>query len=328
MRPWLAFLFDTSLFTRPVECKRQRPNVYDHACGRLSATQQRSIGLASLRNVRARVAVCLSVFGLLFTGCAYAAPPTPTDEAPPAEATPVFSIEDVDFTTLEWSLSHHGQMIPTDGLSFADGPAIIETVEYTIETDGTVYSDADGDGDVDAIVPVSAVDVVGGGMDLGTAWYLWADEDGTAVQAPVPAALDHCDIVVDSVVAVDGGFEVHEFHLRSGEETYTECGEPGSDERTRTVTISADGPDGKLWPTQTAPFASFGGVCPISVASHGDPATDDYFPEPNAETTPLAGNTINTWPVEEWQIFRDGYSGWELVGVNVDGNSGCAWTQL
>ncbi len=239
-----------------------------------------------------------------------------------------FSIEDVDFATLEWSLSHHGQMIPTDGMTFDDGVAIIETVEYTIGADEIVYGDADGDGDLDAIVPVSAVDVVGGGVDLGTAWYLWADEDGAAVQARVPAALSHCDIVVESVTAVDGGFEIHEFHLRSGEETYTDCGEPGSDERTRTVTISADGPDGELWPVQTAPFASFGGACPISIAFHGDPATADHFPAPNAAAPPLAGDQINTWPVEEWQIFRDGYPGWKVVGVNVDGNSGCAWTEL
>lgn len=284
--------------------------------------------MASSRNVQVKVAVSASVLGLFLAGCTSAPDASQADEAPLVQEAPDFSIEDVDFTTLEWSLSHHGQMIPTDGLSFADGPAIIETVEYTIGQDEIVYSDADGDGDLDAIVPVSALDVVGGEVDLGTAWYLWADEGGTAVQVGVPAALSHCDIVVDGVTAVDGGFEIHEFHLRSGEETYTECGEPGSDERTRTVTISADGPDGELWPVQVAPFASFGGACPISTAFHGNPATADHFSVPNAESTPLVGSSINTWPVEEWQIFRDGYSGWKLVGVNVDGNSGCAWTQL
>lgn len=237
-------------------------------------------------------------------------------------------MEDLDFTSLEWSVSHHGRMIPTDGLSFADGPAILETVEYTIGVDDIVFGDADGDGDTDAIVPVSALDVMGGGVDLGTAWYLWADEGGAAVQARVPAAVSNCDIVVESVTAVEGGIEIHEFHLRSGEETYTACGEPGSDERTRTVTIGGDGPDGELWPVQTAPFPSFGGACPISVAFHADPATTDHYPAPNAASAPLTGGQINTWPVEEWQIFRDGYPGWKLVGVNVDGNSGCAWTQL
>lgn len=286
------------------------------------------MGLASSRKARVGITVFVSTFGLLLSGCTSAPQPAPAEQAQPVEETPEFSIEDLDFTTVEWSLSHHGQMIPTDGLSFANGPAIIETVEYTIGHDEIVYGDADGDGDLDAIVPVSAVDVVGGGVDLGTAWYLWADDEGTAVQARVPAALSHCDIVVDGVTAVQGGFEINESHLRSGEETYTECGEPGSDQRTRTVAIGADGPGGELWPVQTAPFASFGGACPISTALHGDPATVDHFSVPNAETTPLAGSTINTWPVEEWQIFRDGYPGWKLVGVNVDGNSGCAWTQL
>lgn len=284
--------------------------------------------MASSRKTLAGIAIVVTTSGLLLAGCTGAPEPAPAEEVQPVEETPEFSIEEVDFTTVEWSLSHHGRMISTDGLSFADGPAIIETVEYTIGKDQIVYGDADGDGDLDAIVPVSAVDVVGGGVDLGTAWYLWADDAGTAVQARVPAALRNCDIVVESVTAVDGGFEIHEFHLRSGEETYTECGEPGSDERTRTVTISADGPEGELWPVQTAPFVSFGGACPISTAFHGDPATADHFAAPNAETTPLIGDQINTWPVEEWQIFRDGYPGWKLVGVNVDGNPGCAWTQL
>ncbi|NLA65820.1 MAG: hypothetical protein GX862_07840 [Leucobacter sp.] len=283
--------------------------------------------MASSRRSLARITLPVSMLALFLVGCTSAAEPAPA-EVPLVEESPQFSIEEVDFATLEWSLSHHGQMIPTDGLSFANGPAVIETVEYTIGVDEIVYGDADGDGDLDAIVPVSAVDVVGGGVDLGTAWYLWADVDGAAVQARVPAALSHCDIVVESVTAVAGGFEIHEFHLRSGEETYTECGAPGSDGRTRTVAISADGPNGELWPAQTAPFASFGGACPISVAFHGDPAVADHFAVPNADTAPLVGAQINTWPVEEWQIFRDGYPGWKLVGVNVDGNSGCAWTQL
>ncbi|NLE82170.1 MAG: hypothetical protein GX610_21840 [Rhodococcus sp.] len=281
--------------------------------------------MASSRKSWAGRALSLSTLGLLLVGCTSAPGAAP---GPPEEEAPDFSIEDVDFAAVEWSLSHHGRMIPTDGLSFASGPAIIETVEYTIGVDAIVYGDADGDGDLDAIVPVSALDVVGGGVELGTAWYLWADQDGVAVQVRVPAALGNCDIVVESVTAVDGGFEIHEFHLRSGEESYTECGDPGSDKRTRTVTISADGPDGELWPVQTAPFAAFGGACPISVAFHGDPATADHFPAPNAESAALAGDRINTWPVEEWQIFRDGYSGWQLVGVNVDGHSGCAWTRL
>lgn len=289
--------------------------------------EQRSNRLAFSRKTLAAFA-SVSTLGLLLAGCTGASGPAATGEAPAAGQASDFSIDDVDFTALEWSLSHHGRMIPTDGLSFAGGPAIIETIEYTIGVDEIVYGDADGDGDLDAIIPVSAVDVIGGGVDLGTAWYLWADEGGAAVQVRVPAALSNCDIVVESVTAVPSGFEIHEFHLRSGEESYTDCGEPGSDERTRTVTISADGPDGTLWPVQTAPFASFGGACPISVAFHGDPAAADHFPAPNADSAPLVGDQINTWPLEEWQIFRDGYPGWKLVGVNVDRDSGCAWTRL
>ncbi|MFA5605841.1 MAG: hypothetical protein WDA07_01445, partial [Leucobacter sp.] len=135
--------------------------------------------MASSRKALAGIAIVVTTSGLLLSGCTGAPEPVPAEEVQPVEEAPEFSIEEVDFTTVEWSLSHHGRMIPTDGLSFADGPAIIETVEYTIGQDQIVYGDADGDGDLDAIVPVSAVDVVGGGVDLGTAWYLWADDAGT-----------------------------------------------------------------------------------------------------------------------------------------------------
>lgn len=239
--------------------------------------------MASSLKVSVVAALAALTFTGLLTGCgsdpgsAVKTKLAETEESaavPEIEEAQSLSIEDVDFTSLDWSLSETGRMIPVRGLSFANGPAKIGTIEHTIVEDQIVYGESDGDGEVDAIVPVHAIDTVSDGIDLGTVWYLWASYESTGTQILVPAAVSNCDTVVESVVTLEHGFEITAFQLRSGEETYTACGEPGSDKRTRTITIAETG------------------------------------------------------PIEDWQLFSEGYPGWKLVGANIDGNSGCTWTKI
>ncbi len=294
---------------------RQHGNRYGATRGRLGAQVLALAGAVAM---------------LLLAGCAPTAQDaverteSPGTSAPPE---PAFTIEEFDFGNTEWSFVPYTESYPSVVLDVVDGSAEVEGMQYTVVTDKIVYSDADGDGDLDALVPIEAY---GGGNSVDAQWYIWADRDGEAVQVGLPVARSiHCGTVTERVAAASGGFEIHEFRRNIGED-HLACVDRGSDERIRTVGISKEGPDGSLWPVQTAPFRAFGGICPVTVEYHAHPLTVDAYAAPSEASEPLdAGERgeIMEWQVAEWPVYANLAPGYLLIGVNVDAQQGCAWAR-
>lgn len=255
-------------------------------------------------------------------------PSTTPQETQATQPTTTFSIEDVDFGSLDWVFVPHTQTYPSVLVTISDGTGEHEGVQYTVATDEVIFSDADGDGDLDALVPIEAY---AGGNSVDRQWYIWADEGGEAKQVEWPVARTiHCGTVTEAVAATAGGFEIHEFRHGIGD-GHLACTDLGSDERTRTVGISAAGEHGTRWPVQIAPFEAFGGICPVSVEYHAYPTTAEVFAVPDNGASPLEplGTTpLHEWQVESWSIYTQSYPGWGLIGLNNDGNQSCAWVKI
>lgn len=265
---------------------------------------------------------------LLLVGCASPPGGAPSPDAPPApsaaepESEPAFALDAFDFGNAEWSFVPDTTISPSISLALVDGAAEVNGVQFTLDAEGIVFSDADDDGDLDAIVPIEGS---GGGNIIDRQWYLWANHEAAAVQVAMPVARTmHCGTYTEAVGAVDGGFEIHEFRRAIGEETLA-CSEPGSDERVRTVGITDQGPDGALWPVQRAPFPAFGGVCPEAVEYDAYPVSVNVYEVPNAETEPLAVDGLYEWALAERPIFTTTAPKWRLIGVRTSEGMGCAW---
>lgn len=266
---------------------------------------------------------------MLLASCSSSAPESTAaqQEPEPTQQTMNFSIENVDFGNLDWIFIPHTQTYPPILVTLSDGTAENEGVQYTVVSNEVVYSDADGDGDLDALVPIEAY---AGGNSVDRQWYIWADEGGEPKQVEWPVARTiHCGTVTQDVSASASGFEVHEFRHNIGEE-HLACTDLGSDERIRTVGISEPGEYGARWPVQIAPFPAFGGICPVSVEYHAYPTTAEIFAVPDSGASPLEpiGETpLLEWQVESWSIYTQSYPGWGLIGLNNNGNQACAWVK-
>ncbi|WP_449276749.1 hypothetical protein [Leucobacter sp. GX24907] len=278
-----------------------------------------------MRSSLACVGTVMAVASLLLVGCATAepAPVTPVQtEDPVEEETPVPVLEDFDFGNADWLFVSHTETYPPLAVSLTDGAADVEGVQYTVVADEVLFSDADGDGDQDAIVPVEAY---AGGNSVDRQWYLWAEHDGEAVQVEMPVARTiHCGTVTANVTAVDDGFEIHEFRHAMGEDNLA-CTDRGSDERVRTVGITDQGPNGTLWPVQIAPFPAYGGICPASAEYDTYPLGIDVFAVPNDQAEPIAAEGLHEWQLESWSIYSMTVPDWGLIGVHVGADFGCAW---
>ncbi|MBL3699479.1 hypothetical protein D3228_07435 [Leucobacter luti] len=241
---------------------------------------------------------------------------------PVDEETPVSVLEDFDFGNTDWIFVPHTETYPPVVVSLVDGTANVEGMQYTVVTDEILFSDADGDGDQDAIVPVEAY---AGGNSVDRQWYIWAEHDGEAVQVEMPVARTiHCGTVTANVTAVDGGFEIHEFRHATGENNLA-CTDRGSDERVRTVGITDLGPNGALWPVQIAPFSAFGGICPASAEYDAYPLDRDVYAVPNGDAQPVMADGLHEWQLESWSIYSMTVPDWRLIGVRTGSGLGCAW---
>ncbi|MFA5608032.1 MAG: hypothetical protein WDA07_12715 [Leucobacter sp.] len=266
-----------------------------------------------------------AVAGLLVVGCVQAepAPAEPVETVEPVEEeTPVSVLESFDFGNADWLFVPHTETYPPQAVSLADGTANIDGMQYTVVTDEVLFSDADGDGDLDAIVPVEAY---AGGNSVDRQWYIWAEHDGEAVQVEMPVARTiHCGTVTANVTAVDGGFEIHEFRHIIGDENLA-CTDRGSDERVRTVGISDQGPNGMLWPVQLAPFPAYGGICPASAEPDTYPLDRNAYAVPNSDAELISADGMHEWQLASWSIYSMTVPDWRLIGISTDAGLGCAW---
>lgn len=289
-------------------------------------------------SVRAGVAVgAVVVASLLVAACAGAhsgptpapAPSEPAEStepsAPPepsADDVPVSVLEDFDFGNTDWAFVPYTEMYPIQRFTVTDGTANIEGMQYAVVTDEVLLSDADGDGILDAIVPIEAY---GGGNSIDRQWYIWSEKNGEAVQVEMPVARTiHCGTVTESVTAVDEGFEIHEFRHAIGEDNLA-CTDPGSDERVRTVGFTEEGPAGALWPVQVAPVRGYGGICPASLEYDAYPFEGDVFDAPSDTAQSVAAEGLHEWQLATWSIYGEIVPGWQLRGIRTEAGVGCGW---
>ena len=275
------------------------------------------------------LAVVTALAGCTPTGDA----PEPEASLPPdgEEATVVdatddsesFGLENTDFGNLEWVFRPGGNLPETVQVELVDGAASDGLVSYQLGD--VVLTDLTGDAQTDAAVQITRLD----GNAIDEQWYLWIATESGPVQSTLPVArMANCGNVTHSVTAVEGGIEIHETR-RSVADQSLPCSEPGSDERTRTVSAVEARNTDEWWPVQTAPFSAFGGLCPGTV--HLDTYDNDapLYPVPDLEAG--AAGVLEPAPevfeIEAWPIYGEPFPGWVLAGVDHDGDLGCAWAE-
>ncbi|MGK9148186.1 hypothetical protein KXS11_11225 [Plantibacter flavus] len=207
----------------------------------------------------ALLAMLLSACGTGSGGAADQATDPTTARVTPTPTAPL--ITEVDFGELEWTFASF-RAEQADAVQLVGGTATVGPYVYTVGE--PVYSDADGDGADDAIVPIQRAD--GNGVEI--LHYVWLADADVPVQLDYPVARGaRCGDAVTGVTAVEGGFRVVEA-LRTAADVDVPCSEPGPTVRERVIGVFIDGA-GVAWPTQLAPVAAAG------VAWVVDPAWQD-----------------------------------------------------
>ncbi len=159
----------------------------------------------------------------------------------------------------EWSFAPDGLGEPypvtlTGGVGADD-------LSRTYELGDPVEADVDGDGVVDAAIPITLVD----GNAVHQLWYIWRgigmDAAAVAEQVVYPIArTTRCGDVTRGVTAVDGGLQVDIVLRMPFTDDARSCADGGTGELSRVIRLEAI--DGAFYPVQTAPVAAWGGVCP------------------------------------------------------------------
>lgn len=267
---------------------------------------------------------------LVFTGCAADTPAEPEPMTPSAEATPEVveepapaGLEDTDFGNLTWVFRPGGSVPETQRVDLVDGVASDGMVSY--ELGEVILTELTGDDQIDAAAQITRLD----GNAIDEQWYIWIATDDGPVQSTLPIArMARCGTVIHSVTAVDGGIEIHETLRRVGDESIP-CSDPGSDERTRTVSAIEARNVGEWWPVQTAPFGGFGGLCPMNTHLDAYPNDFDLYPVPDtaaSETISFEGAS-GIFEIDAWPVYGEPFPGWVLVGVQQGDARGCAWAE-
>lgn len=210
---------------------------------------------------------------LLLVGCAStSAPPDPgrtsavevaTSPTPTAVVVPELTVADVAAwaADAEWSFAPGGLDEPYS-IALTGGSGTDDLMR-PYELGDPVAADVDGDGVVDAAIPITMVD----GNAVHELWYVWrgigVDSDPIAEQVIYPIArTTRCGDVTREVTAVEGGLQVDIVLRMPFTDDARSCADGGTGELTRVLRIEEI--DGEFYPVQTAPVAAWGGVCPPS----------------------------------------------------------------
>ncbi|MCT9002605.1 hypothetical protein [Microbacterium memoriense] len=133
-----------------------------------------------------------------------------------------------------------------------------------------VGADLDGDGVIDAAIPITMVD----GNAVHELWYIWrgigVDSDPVAEQVIYPISrTTRCGDVTRAVTAVDGGLQLDVVLWMPHTDAARSCAEGGTGVLTRVIELSEI--EGQFYPVQTAPVTAWGGVCPPTEWLDGSP---------------------------------------------------------
>lgn len=284
--------------------------------------------------VRGKIVIAMLASAVLLAGCSPqttepdpSPPPTessppPTETAPDSEA-----IRDVDFGSLNWVWDTLGVQFPvqlTGEVTTAEDQYYNQPATFTLGE--ATFSDANGDGLLDAAVPV----LWEAGNGITENWFIWlaqADAPEAPQQIPYPiASADRCGDSVKNVEAIDGGFRVNEV-MRNSFESSGACAEKGTMERSRDIVVVGDGSGDGSWPA-TADGEGWGGYCPVKVYTEGDlaPAQGVLGPSDAAPKTAATGEKLFS-PLQHYPFAQP--AGWMLTGFlpddQVDDSVVCVW---
>jgi len=263
---------------------------------------------------------------LAFSGCAATASTheeTADSIESVEEGSAVPGLEETDFGNFTWTFRPGGSVPETVRVDLTDGHAADGMVTYQLGE--VVHAELSGDDQIDAAVQISRFD----GNAVDEQWYLWIATAEGPVQSTLPVArAARCGNVTHSVVAVDGGVEIHETR-RSIADQSVPCSDHGSDERTRVVSAIEARNVGEWWPIQTAPFVAFGGLCPMTTHLDAYESDGPLYPVPGAEagSTPVLDGAAGVFEIEPWPVYGEPFPHWALVGVVQEGEFGCAWVE-
>jgi len=208
---------------------------------------------------------------LLLAGCATTTNQPTVDDTPAPVQTPVVEVAEPvvpDLTAADiaaWAADAEWSFAP-DGLGEPHpvqltGGRATDDLARTYELGEAVEADVDGDGVVDAAIPITMID----GNAVHQLWYLWrgigVDAGAVAEQVVYPIArTTRCGDVTRSVTAVDDGLQVDVVLRMPHTDDARSCADGGTGELTRVIRLEQV--DGAFYPVQTAPVAAWGGVCP------------------------------------------------------------------
>jgi len=187
-------------------------------------------------------------------------PPAPSAPAETPDAAPALTLADIEahVAEAEWSFAPGGLELSypvalTGGTSTDD-------LGRRYELGAGVGADVNGDGIVDAAIPIAEHD----GNGMHELWYIWlGTADGGAVQVEYPIArTSRCGDFTQRVAAIDGAFEIDVALRMPFTDDAVPCSDPGTGTLVRWVRVIDAG--GAAYPMQLAPVEAWGGVCPPS----------------------------------------------------------------
>lgn len=226
----------------------------------------RSAGRRANAGAGAAVLVLTCVAMLVFSGCsagsaenAQPRPAATTTATPTPAPQPTLTVADIatSVADAEWSFAPDGLGEPFT-VTLTGGIAADEYGRQ-FSLGAAVASDADGDGIIDAAIPISMVD----GNALHELWYIWLGRGGGAPPEQVIYPIGRttrCGDITHSVTSVAGGFEMQVRLRMPHTDDQRSCAEGGTGDFTRVVSVAAF--EGAYYPVQSAPVIAWGGVCP------------------------------------------------------------------
>ncbi|HYP73744.1 MAG TPA: hypothetical protein VEP72_06595 [Microbacterium sp.] len=184
---------------------------------------------------------------------------TATEDPPVESEAPELTVDDIATAVAdgEWSYALDGVQEPFLVTVVAGTATDEHGRQFTVGD--AVAGDADGDGIIDAAIPIAMVD----GNAFHELWYIWLGrEPGTAPEQVIyPIARStRCGDVTRSVTAAGAGFTLDIVLRMPYTDDARSCADGGTGALTRTVSVTSV--DGTYYPVQSAPIAAWGGVCP------------------------------------------------------------------